>query len=169
VWSLWLGVAHAFEMGTTIGLGGGLDLGEGPGGLAFPPSLDLYFEPIVLQIHVLDTLNAAFDEDLYVGANLYVHVAEQPVGGGKAGEPRGRQAAGRTAGCQAVIQPGASLDIWGDPTSIGVAVESRFGAQVKETAGFGFYLVPALGFVTSGGRAEPFAGGTLQLAVWYGM
>jgi hypothetical protein len=153
LWGLWLGVAHAFEMGTTVGLGGGLDLGDGPGGMSFPPSLDLYFEPIVLQIHVLDTLNAAFDEDLYVGANLYVHVAEQPVGGS----------------WQAVIQPGASLDIWGDPSSIGIAMESRFGAQVKEQAGFGFYLVPALGLVTSGGRAEPFAGGALQVAVWYGM
>jgi hypothetical protein len=140
-----MGVAHAFEMGTTVGVGGE--------GLSFPPSLDLYFEPVVLQIHALGTLDAAFDEGLYLGANLYVHVAEQAVG----------------SGWKAVIQPGASLDIWGDPTSIGIAVESRFGAQVKETAGFGFYLVPALGFVTGGGQAEPFAGGALQISVWYGL
>jgi hypothetical protein len=140
-----MGVAHAFEMGTSVGVG--VD------GLSFAPSLDLYFEPIVLQIHALDTLDAAFDEDLYLGANLYVHVAEQPVGNS----------------WQAVIQPGASLDIWGDPTSIGIAMESRFGAQVKETAGFGFYLVPALGIVTSGGRAEPYAGGALQISVWYAL
>lgn len=155
MWLWWLGVAHAVEIGSSIGLGGDFyfdDFGARGFGGGFPPSLDFHFDPIVLQIHVLNTLAAALDERVYIGGNLYVQVAQQPV----------------TTSWNAVVQPGASLDLAGNPVTLGLAFETRLGIQAEQQAGFGIYLVPAVGIVTGGGQAEAYVGGGLQMSVWFG-
>ncbi|MEQ1571191.1 MAG: hypothetical protein ABMA64_36520 [Myxococcota bacterium] len=144
-----LGEAHALGVGSTIAFGPGFDLFGGP---AFVPTVDLVFDPVIVQIHALDTLDAAFDEQLYLGANLYVEVVSQPIGGKWEG----------------VVQPGGGLDLFGDPTTVVIDGQVRLGAQAAEQAGVGLYVVPALGLVASDGDSSLFASGALQLSVWFG-
>ncbi len=147
--------AHAVGFGTTAGFGvdsfggGPLDVGLGFG-FGFAPSLDLYFEPVVLQIHVLETLDLAVDDTLFAGANVYVGVHEGDIGGG----------------WQGVVQPGGSLDLFLDPVVMSLAGECRFGIQAANAMGFGIYVVPGLGVIAGDGDGELYAGGALQISAW---
>lgn len=150
--------AWAVGVGSSFGIGGGgwfgnpFDFGFGLGAQGFGPSLDLVFDPVVLQIHALELVDAAADGDLFVGANVYVSVHEAPVGGPFLG----------------VVQPGASIDFWGDPGVLAIAGECRLGAQAVEGAGFGVYVVPSLGIAVGDGDADLFGGGALQFSAWFG-
>ncbi|MEQ1504644.1 MAG: hypothetical protein ABMB14_20560 [Myxococcota bacterium] len=144
----WGSSAHAFGLGSTVGVQTRSDLGTlGP----FPPTLDLVFDPVVLQLHLLQTLDAAFDDALVFGANVYVDVGQAPIAGPWV----------------ASAQPGGSLFLLGEPDQLVIAGECRLGMQAHEAAGFGVYLVPALGLATSNGTTELFAGGMLQASVWF--
>jgi hypothetical protein len=151
--------AHAIGVGTTAGLGSEgwsagnpFDLGFAFGARGFAPSLDLHFDPILLQLHVLELVDAAADGEVFLGANLYVNVYDADIGGPWAG----------------VIQPGASVDILGDPVILGLAGECRLGMQAEGGMGFGIYVVPAIGVVAGDGDGELYTGGTLQISLWAG-
>ena len=150
--------AWAVGVGSSFGIGGGgwfgnpFDFGFGFGSQGFGPSLDLVFDPVVLQLHVLELVDAVADEEVYLGGNVYVTVHDAPVGGPFLG----------------VVQPGASVDLFGDPTIIAVAGECRLGAQAVEGAGLGIYVVPSLGIVAGDGEADLFGGGALQVSAWFG-
>lgn len=140
--------ARAFGLGSSVGI----ELGSAGGG--FPPSLDLVVDPAIVQLHVLRTLDAAFDGDLFIGANVYFDVANPVIAGPVSG----------------AVQPGFSVDLGADPTTISVAGECRLGAQAADRAGFGVYVVPAIGMLAVDGQdAELYAGGTLQISVWFGL
>lgn len=154
---LWLSVAGATEIGSSVGFGFGAGDGlgdiEGYGGLGFAPTLDLRFSEIALQIHAIDTLAAAFDERLFLGANLYVGVLEKPI----------------TGALFAVLEPGASLDLLSEPSLLSVGGECRFGAVARGEGSVGVYVVPAAGIVAGGGEAHPYFGGTLQISVGFSL
>lgn len=147
-WASSAGDARAFALGSSVGI----ELGSADGG--FPPSLDLVVDPAIVELHVLRTLDAAFDGDLYVGANVYFDLANPTLAGPVTG----------------AVQPGFSVDIGADPTAISVAGECRLGAQAADGAGFGVYVVPAIGLLAVDGEdLALYAGGTLQISVWFGL
>ena len=132
--------------------GGDFNLGDGLGYQGFGPSLDLHFSPIVLQLHVLELFQNASDGDLYIGANGYYQAYEAPIAGSVVG----------------VVQPGLSVDFFGDPVIMALGAECRLGAQAAEAAGAGIYIVPAVGLVIGDGDVDIYAGGALQFSVWFG-
>jgi hypothetical protein len=134
-----------------LGIGSSLAFGFGEGINGFPPSFDLVIDPATVQIHALQTIDAAFDDQLYLGANAYFEVEIAPIA-----EP-----------WYATVQPGFSLDLIGDPTTVIIAGEARLGIVADNDAGFGVYVVPALGIAASDGESELLAGGTLQVSVWF--
>jgi hypothetical protein len=134
-----------------LGLGSSLALAPGGGAGAFTPTFDLVFDSLVLQIRATETLNAAFNNELFLGANLYANAAEKPIAGGFSG----------------VVQPGGGLQLYGDPTVIVVSGQCRLGAQAVDQAGFGLYVVPEIGLVESSGDVNLYAGGALQVSVWF--
>jgi hypothetical protein len=149
--------AHAFGVGTTGGFSTGgvldpFDLAGAFGSRSFAPTLDLHFDPVLVQIHVLEFVDLVADGEVFLGGNLYVNVHDASVGGPWAG----------------VIQPGASVDLIADPVILALAGECRFGFQAEGDMGFGVYVVPALGVVAGDGDGELYGGGTLQISVWAG-
>ena len=149
--------AHA-GLGTSIGLSpGGLGF-AGTGGAFFPgggflPTLDYRSDPLVLQFHVLEFAVLALEtQDVFVGANIYYEAARGPIGGGWKG----------------VAQPGAGIDILGDPFILTVTGEARFGAESGNNIGVGVYAVPALGVWVGDGDSGFVAGGALQFSIWLG-
>lgn len=140
--------AHALGVGSSVGVGTG-----GPG--LFLPSLDLHFEPMLLQIHVMEFFNQIDDNDqLYLGANLYVDAHQADLQGPWSG----------------VVQPGGGLDLFIDPTLMVLTGECRLGAEsANEAGGFGLYVVPALGIAFGDGvDGDLLAGGALQISAWFG-
>ena len=152
--------ARAMGVGSTaaIGVGGfGFDL-FGGGSLdvstgSFAPTLDLHPNPVHLQFHLLEFTSALINEEtIFIGANVYFDAASMPV-------------SGRWDG---VVQPGFGLDLYGDPVTIAITGQCRLGPQVQEAAGFGIYVVPAIGIAVDDGDARWLAGGSLQFSAWFG-
>lgn len=142
--------ASAFGLGSSIaGFGSGDDVGAG----SFRPTFDLVFDPVIVQIHALDTLGAAFDDRLFLGVNVYADAYHAPIGGLFTG----------------VIQPGGGVDLFGSPDGVSVSAQCRLGIQAEERAGFGVYVVPALGFVSGGGYTDLYTGGALQVSAWFSL
>jgi hypothetical protein len=156
--------ARAFGLGTTgaLGLGGdlfGFDVFDFDAGAfdvstgGFAPTLDLHPDPVHVQIHVLELVSALIDDgDVFIGANVYFDAVAKPVSGNWTG----------------VVQPGFGVDLYGDPVTIAVTGECRLGPQVVDAAGFGIYVVPAIGIAIDDGDAFWLAGGSLQLSAWFG-
>ena len=144
------GSAFAVGIGSTIGVDG---IDDGVGNGSFRPTFDLVFDPVILQIHALDTLESAFHDSLYLGVDVLVEVVEAPIAGPWSG----------------VVQPGGGVDLFADPDGIAIAGECRLGIQAEESAGFGVYVVPAIGFVSGDGRGSLHAGGALQVSAWFGL
>ncbi len=119
----------------------------------FLPSLDLHFDPFVLQIHVLEFVNELTEEDVRLGANFY----------GTA------HATAFEGPWQGVVQPGVGLDIYADPFRLDLTGEVRLGAQTaNERGGFGIYVVPALGLRIDDNDDPLLAGGAVQISAWFG-
>lgn len=152
--------ASAIELGTTAGFGTGgfgffgTRLGPGWGSRSFAPTFDLRTDALHFQFHVLDllsTLNAG--NGLFLGANGYYRLHEADVGGPWTG----------------VIQPGGSVDLWiDDDAFIALAAEGRFGIEAVGSAGFGIYVVPALGIAIDRGTLDLVTGGTVQISAFFG-
>lgn len=139
------GPAHALGLGSSVGIGFGDQQG-------FAPTFDLVLDPAIIQIHALDTLDAVTNEQLYLGANVYFEVLTSPISGAAYG----------------TVQPGFGVDLYSDPTTIVATGEARLGVAAQQEAGFGVYVVPALGIAASEGDADLVIGGTLQFSVWFG-
>ena len=151
--------AWALGVGSTAGVGVGGFFGfDSFGGYSgsvggFAPTLDLHTDPVHLQFHVLELTSALInDQALFIGANVYFDAAAMPVGGPWTG----------------VVQPGFGLDLYGSPVTVAITAECRLGPQMWESAGFGVYVVPAIGMALDDGDAFWLAGGTLQLSAWFG-
>lgn len=150
--------AWAFGIGTTLGVGSALTFGvpgAGPtlsstaGG--FLPSLDFHFGDVALQVHVLELLGGLSNEVFYVGANVYFGI---PVGSvGK---------------WDAVIAPGAGLDVYFEPFGLGITAESQFGITLPGAVSVGIYIVPAIGVWVLDGSVDLLTAGTLQWSIWFG-
>ncbi|HHO53147.1 MAG TPA: hypothetical protein ENK18_20300 [Deltaproteobacteria bacterium] len=140
--------AQAVGVGSSVGVGT-----TGPG--LFLPSLDFHFDPILLQIHVMEFFNQIDDNDqLYLGANLYVDAHQADLKGPWSG----------------VVQPGGGLDLYIDPTIMVLTGECRLGAQTAtEAGGLGVYVVPSLGIAFGDNiDGDLLAGGALQISAWFG-
>lgn len=140
--------AHAAGVGTSVGV-----FARSTGG--FVPSLDLHFEPVLIQIHVGEFLRELSEEEVQLGANFYITAAE----------------AGLPGSLTAVVQPGAGLDLFADPSVFRITGECRVGAQLaSDRGGFGLYVVPAFGFALGEGAPDNqfIVGGAVQISAWLG-
>ena len=138
--------AHAFGLGTSIAFS---DYGY----WTYAPTLDLIFEPVTVQIHLVETLDDAFHNDLYLGANVQVRVVEKEI----------------TKGLYGVAEPGGALWINGDPTRVSLAANLRLGAEAGEAVRAGLFVVPYLGLAIEDGETDVFAAGGLQFAVSFAL
>ncbi|MCO4744467.1 MAG: hypothetical protein KC912_06760 [Proteobacteria bacterium] len=145
--------------GTTMGMGssritidfnGNITPAMTAGG--FLPTLDLHFDKFVLQVHLLETLDLLFNEDIFLGANGYIEILDSPVGGS----------------WSAVVAPGAGIDILGDPFVISATGEARFGVRSNGPAGVGVFVVPAVGVAVGDVDSDLVAAGTVQFSMWFG-
>jgi hypothetical protein len=134
--------AHAVGVGTSIAF-------SQDGFWTYAPTLDLIFEPVTLQLHVAETLDQAFDDDLYLGADLVVTVAEVKANDWLRG----------------VFEPGAAVWVNGDPSRFSLAAVARAGAVAGKGARVGLYVVPYLGMTIDDGDVSLFASGGAQVAV----
>lgn len=161
--ALGLGVstsAHALGVGTTYSLGSGLPWDLGPfldvgaigtsGG--FLPSLDLHPGNVTVQIHALETLQVLANEELFLGANCFFGVVEQPNTGAALG----------------VVEPGFGVDLWADPFVLIPTFETRIGVKVPGSMSWGVYAVPALGVAISDNDTDIVIAGGLQFSAWFG-
>lgn len=153
--------AWALGIGTTLGVGGGFPLsininGEvvrlGGTSSGFLPSLDFHFSDVALQVHVLETLAGLATEDFFFGANIYFGLPMGGVGGG----------------WDALVAPGAGLDLFIDPFAMGITAEAQFGVTREGAASLGLAIVPALGVWIVDGDVDLLVGGTLQMSIWFG-
>lgn len=148
-------------LGTTMGLGSGQVViningnggvfGPGTAG-GFLPSLDLHFDTFVLQIHALETLTLLSDNTIFLGANAYFEMFDQPLGGN----------------FDVVIAPGGGLDLIDDAFALTLTAEGRFGVRSRGGAGIGVFVVPALGVVVGDVDSDLVSSGTLQVSMWFG-
>jgi hypothetical protein len=138
--------AHAFGLGTSITFS---DYGY----WTYAPTLDLIFEPVTVQIHLVETLDEAFEDDLYLGANVQVRVVEKEL----------------TKGLWGVAEPGGAMWINGDPTRVSLAANMRVGAEAGQDVRAGLFVVPYLGLQIEDGDADVFAAGGLQFAVSFAL
>lgn len=142
--------AHALEVGSSVGVAP-----TSPAALnAFSPSLDLRFEPVIIQIHIMEFLRELADEDVQIGANVLFRAHDAELGK-------------RT---KAVVEPGFGLDILANgDTMVAVTGDCRLGATINGAkAGFGVYVVPSIGLMFGDGDVDFGAGGGIQLSTWFG-
>jgi hypothetical protein len=151
--------AWAAGVGTSYGLGDGgeiFDFGDLFGGRAGwvrrLPSLDLRFEPLIVQLYPLDFLVALSNEDILLTGTILVQAYDADIGDGWKG----------------VIQPGALISVSDfDQFNLVLAGTSRFGAEKGQSGHLGVYVVPSLGLGIFDGEAELLAGGRLEFSVWF--
>lgn len=151
------GSAWALSLGSTWGFGSGFGFDpfdfDGVVRFGFAPTLDIRADPVIGQIHALELVDAAVDGEVYLGGNLYFEMHRAEVGGPWSG----------------VVQPGLSLDLCCDPIALAFGPEVRLGIEAASAAGFGVYVVPAIGVATGGDAADLYTGGTLQVSTWFGL
>lgn len=140
-----------------VGLTGYFGAGPGYEGTVWAPSVDYRSKGLLVQIHALDLLAPlATGGDFYVNTGVDVtYVALKKKVGPEV---------------EGVLMPGGGvyLNTLGD-THWYVGAEARMGAEMKQGAGFGMYVVPTLGvtnFVT--GDVGLSYGGTIQVSAWFG-
>lgn len=151
----WAGVG----VGSTLGIGSGVFVFDFTGTAApvgtsvgFRPTLDLYFDDVLLQVHALDTLDMLFDEQIFLGANLYFDLGDAPT----------------RNGWKPVLAPGAGVDLMGDPFFLILTGEARLGLEMQGPAGVSFAVVPALGIAVGDIDTDLVTGGTLQFSGFFG-
>lgn len=147
------GTAHAAGVGSSLGIA--VVDGDEPRAGAFLPSLDLHFEPVLIQFHVGEFLRELSQGDVQVGANVYFTAGE----------------AGLPGQATAVVQPGVGLDLLANPTIVRLTGECRVGGQLaSDRGGVGIYVVPTLGLALGDGAPDNafIVGGALQVSAWLG-
>lgn len=140
--------AHAGP-GTTAWLGGYTD------GTTWFPSLDYRQKGVLVQLHALELLDGIQDGGyaLNTGVDVTYLAFKKKV----APEVEG------------VVMPGAGVRVAdrGD-IGFGLMAQARVGMEMKQGAGFGVYVVPAVGvsnLLTGDLGLE--TGGTLQVSAWF--
>jgi|WetSurMetagenome_2_1015567.scaffolds.fasta_scaffold892427_1 hypothetical protein len=127
-----------------------IGIGESP---EMYPSLDLYKNDILIQLHVLRLVAGLADETISVGANGYMTTSHPEAGH-----------------LEGLIAPGASLDLESDMkfkhNHFDLAALLRIGVQSRNKLSAGVYVVPELGIALDNERVDLLAGGTLQLSLW---
>jgi hypothetical protein len=149
------GLGTTFYAGTeSAGEAWGLDYLPAWSGPGRYPSLDWRNKKIILQFHVLEFLDHLADEDVFIGLNGMYQVWDGNLGRGAA----------------AVIQPGLSVDVFGDPFVFSIGALGRFGGEIGDGGGTGggLYVVPVLGLAIVDDEAELLTGGSLQVSIWFG-
>jgi hypothetical protein len=147
-----LAPAPAFAgIGTTAYMGGYTD------GTTWIPSLDIRNSGVLVQIHLLDQLIPFTQGGGGFVFNTGVDVTTIALKKKVAPDVEG------------VIMPGGGIRLAGptDGLAWNVMAEARMGMEMKQGAGFGVYVVPALG-VTNGvtGDVGLNVGGTMQVEFW---
>ena len=152
-------------VGTSLGLGSGnllglqndladfVRFGGYPANAGFLPSLDYRADPVVLQFHVLELIDELAEGDVYLGANFYYDLTS--AGGPVAGSWKG------------AVQPGVSLDLFGNPLVIALMGEMRVGVEAQSAMGFGIYVVPSIGVGVGDRESALLTGGALQISAWW--
>ncbi|MBX2803412.1 MAG: hypothetical protein KTR31_37375 [Myxococcales bacterium] len=148
--TLLMGLFLAAPQAEAAGVGSSIGVGT----RGFAPTLDVSFEPFLLQLRVLDFLDGLDEEETHLGAKFYgtVHDAEF-----------GRNVTG-------LVQPGVGLDIFLDPTVITIAGACRLGGEVASDKGaIGLFVVPEVG-VRAGDNVDDgwFAGGRFEISARFG-
>jgi hypothetical protein len=141
-WGAGIGTTIGVGSGAVVGLGYSLNADYPSTSAGFFPSFDLRFDPLVIQIHALETLVGLSTDNIFLGANVYYILARPSFDGGWEG----------------VVAPGGAIDVFGDP----------FGLIVNGEAGVGVYVVPALGVLLGDVDTALVTGGTVQFSVWFG-
>ena len=144
--------AHA-GVGSTAYLGGTVD------GTQWVPSLDIRASGWLVQIHVLDTAVGFATSAtpgsfvLNTGADVTKIVAKRKI----------------AAELEGVFMPGGGFRVVNTPGTFGfnVNLEGRLGAELKDSAGIGMYVVPMIGLSNLGGNTGVNYGGSLQVSVWF--
>lgn len=137
-------------VGTTAYAGGYVD------GTGWLPSLDVRQSGVLVQIHLLDQLipfTAGGDFQFDTGVDVTYGVVKKKIAGDVEG----------------VIMPGGGLALRGPTDSLGwnLMAEARMGMEMKQGAGFGVYVVPALGVTNMvQGKVGLNVGGTTQIEFW---
>lgn len=147
-WIIALAALSFASTAQAAGLGTSITFSQ-DGFWTYSPTLDLLFDPVVVQIHLAETLDRAFNDELYLGADAVVTVAEVDI----------------TNGLRGVFQPGGAMWIYGNPTRVSLAATARVGAEAGTAARIGVYVVPYLGLTIEDGNVQGFASGGAQVAV----
>ncbi|MFH1468606.1 MAG: hypothetical protein ABIO70_29720 [Pseudomonadota bacterium] len=147
--------AHAVGFGTSYGHGVEQSVRQyyvSPF-LAYP-TLDLYLQDMVLQLHPFELLQGFFHDDLLLGGDLYFQGWAWGAGGALHG----------------VAVPGASLDITPDadfrPFNLEAMGQARVGLEGGDAFRYGAYIVPGLGLALADGDFDLALGGRLEVSVW---
>lgn len=140
-----------------VGLTGYFGGGVSRDATVWAPSIDWRQSGLLVQVHALDLLAPlATGQDFYVdtGVDVTYVAAKKKVG------PE----------VEGVIMPGGGVRIsTANDTGWYVIGEVRMGAEMKQGAGFGMYVVPYLG-VTNLVHSDVGLtyGGTIQVSTWFG-
>ncbi len=144
-------------LGTSYGVG--LEMSNFGGGAAAGtpvplfPSLDLRFDPVLVQFYPLDLMWHLADENIVLaGAVVFTEVVRQPAGGRWDG----------------VVQPGAHVTV-ADFGGMYLQLNglARVGVESGSTARVGAYVVPSMGFAYVEDDIGIVAGGRLEMSVWF--
>ncbi len=149
------GTAHALGYGTSYGIGlESSSRGYYVSPFGIYPSLDLYSDGALVQLHPLELVQGITQDDIWLWANAYFPGPTFSTG----------------TGLEGTIMPGASFDLRADtdfkPLYLALMAEGRMGVQTAEAMGVGVYVVPGLGLALADGDFEVMLGGRVEIAIW---
>ncbi|MBW1876982.1 MAG: hypothetical protein JRJ84_01335 [Deltaproteobacteria bacterium] len=151
-WGAGIGTTVGVGTGAVVGLGYSLNADYPSTSMGFFPSFDLRLDPLIIQVHALETLVSLSNDEIFLGANAYYILARPSFQGGWEG----------------VVAPGGGVDLFGNPFGLVVDAEVLFGIQYQGDIGVGVYVVPALGVLLGDVDTALVTGGTVQFSVWFG-
>lgn len=136
-------------VGTTGWMGGYTD------GTGWFPSLDYRAKGVLVQVHALELLNGVQQGGfaLNTGVDVSYVVVKKKI----------------APDIEGVFMPGAGVRV-ADRGDIGFnfMAQGRMGMEMKQGAGFGVYVVPALGVSNLlTGDVGLATGGTIQVSAWF--
>lgn len=141
-------VAHA-GVGSTAYLGGYSD------GTGWVPSIDYRDSGLLVQVHLLDLLGGLTMDFTNIGADVTSVIQKRKV----------------AENVEGVVMLGGAVryfQVKGLDGDFNLLLKSRMGAEMKEGAGFGIYVTPAIGITTaslSGDMGLAYGGG-IEISCW---
>jgi hypothetical protein len=123
-------------------------------GVLFAPTLDYRGGGVLAQVHLLDLIGQLPNKYVDVGFDITGVALKRKVG----------------EDVEGVVMPGAAVLLYAptsfDSVGFHVLAETRFGAEMKQGAGIGIYVVPQLGVSNLTGTFGVAYGGSLQVSAW---